>query len=55
VALAVAAAIAHFARNTFEMNHRWNSWTVAGLSLGYTAALLVIASGQQSPFLYFQF
>src|SRR5580692_910486 len=55
VALAVAAAIAHFAPNTFEMNHEWNSWTVAGLSLGYTAALLVIASGQQSPFLYFQF
>jgi alginate O-acetyltransferase complex protein AlgI len=54
-ALAVAAAIAHFARNTFEMNHEWNSWTVAGLSLGYTAALLAIASGQQSPFLYFQF
>jgi len=55
VVLAIAAAIAHFARNTFEMNHEWNSWTVAGLSLGYTAALLAIASGQQSPFLYFQF
>jgi alginate O-acetyltransferase complex protein AlgI len=54
-ALAIAAAIAHFASNTFEMNHEWNSWTVAGISLGYTAALLAIASGQQSPFLYFQF
>jgi alginate O-acetyltransferase complex protein AlgI len=55
VALAVAAVIAHFAPNTFELDHRWNSWTVAGLCLGYTAALLAIASGQQSPFLYFQF
>jgi alginate O-acetyltransferase complex protein AlgI len=55
VALLIAAAIAHFAPNTFEMKHEWNSWTVAGLTLGYTAALLAIASGQQSPFLYFQF
>jgi alginate O-acetyltransferase complex protein AlgI len=55
VVLAVAAAIAHFAPNTFELNHEWNSWSVAGLGLGYTAALLAIASGQQSPFLYFQF
>ncbi|MGB9467382.1 MAG: MBOAT family O-acyltransferase [Candidatus Acidiferrum sp.] len=55
LALAIAAAIAHFAPNTFELNHEWNSWTVAGLSLGYAAALLAIASGQQSPFLYFQF
>jgi alginate O-acetyltransferase complex protein AlgI len=55
VALAIAAAIAHFAPNTFELHHQWNSWTVAGLCLGYTAALLAIASGQQSPFLYFQF
>jgi len=55
VALAIAAGIAHFAPNTFELNHQWNSWTVAGLGLGYAAALLTIASGQQSPFLYFQF
>jgi alginate O-acetyltransferase complex protein AlgI len=55
VALALAAAIAHFAPNTFELNHQWNSWTVAGLLLGYAAALLNIASGQPSPFLYFQF
>jgi hypothetical protein len=55
VALVIAAAIAHFAPNSFEMNHEWNAWTVAGLGLGYTAALLAIASGQQSPFLYFQF
>jgi alginate O-acetyltransferase complex protein AlgI len=55
VVLAIAAAIAHYAPNTFELKHEWSSWTVAGLSLGYAAALLAIASGQQSPFLYFQF
>ena len=54
-ALVITAVIAHFSPNTFELNHDWNSWTVAGLCLGYTAALLAIASGQQSPFLYFQF
>ncbi len=55
VVLLIAAAIAHFAPNTFELNHEWNIWAVAGLALGYTVALLAIASGQQSPFLYFQF
>lgn len=55
VALLIAAAIAHFAPNTFELRHEWKSWTVAGLSAGYAAALVAIASGQQSPFLYFQF
>jgi alginate O-acetyltransferase complex protein AlgI len=55
VVLVIAAAIAHLAPNTFELDHEWNSWSVAGLSLGYTVALLAMASGQQSPFLYFQF
>jgi alginate O-acetyltransferase complex protein AlgI len=55
VALVIAATIAHLAPNTFEMKHEWNSWTVAALAAGYTVALLAIASGQQSPFLYFQF
>lgn len=55
VALFIAAAVAHLAPNTFELRHEWNSWTVAGLSAGYAAALVAVASGQQSPFLYFQF
>jgi alginate O-acetyltransferase complex protein AlgI len=54
-ALAIAAVTAHFAPNTFEIKHEWKPWSVAALSLGYTAALLAIASGQQTPFLYFQF
>jgi len=53
--LIVAAAIAHLGANTFEMKHEWKPLGVAALSLGYTAALLAIASGLQSPFLYFQF
>lgn len=53
--LLVAAGIAHFAPNTFEIRHDWKPASVAALSLGYAAALLAIASGQQSPFLYFQF
>lgn len=53
--LLVAATIAHFGQNTFEIRHEWKPLGVAGLSLGYTAALVAIASGQQSPFLYFQF
>ncbi len=53
--LAIAAAIAHLAPNTFELDYEWSPWTVAVLGLGYSAALLAIASGQKSPFLYFQF
>ena len=55
LALGVAAAIAHFAPNSFELKQAWRPWAVAAFGLGYAAALLVIASGQQSPFLYFQF
>lgn len=55
VSLAIAAAIAHTAPNTFELGHDWKPWAIAGLAVGYSMALLAIASGQQSPFLYFQF
>jgi alginate O-acetyltransferase complex protein AlgI len=54
-ALAIAALIAHATPNTFELRHEWKPWTVAGFAVGYTLALIAIASGQQSPFLYFQF
>lgn len=53
--LIISASVAHFAPNTFEINHAWRPWTVASLCAGYSAALLAISSGQQSPFLYFQF
>lgn len=55
VVLIICASVAHFAPNTFEIRHAWRPWIVAGLCAGYSAALLAIAAGQQSPFLYFQF
>ena len=55
VVLVISAGVAHFAPNTFEMTHASRPWIVAGLCAGYAAALLAMASGQQSPFLYFQF
>ena len=55
VVLIISGSVAHFAPNTFEISHTWRPWIVAGLCAGYSAALLAIASGQQSPFLYFQF
>jgi alginate O-acetyltransferase complex protein AlgI len=55
VVLAISASVAHFAPNTFEIRHVWRPWTVAALCAGYSVALLAIASGQQSPFLYYQF
>jgi alginate O-acetyltransferase complex protein AlgI len=53
--LAIAACIAHLGPNTFEIEHEWRPWTVAGFATGYLACLLVIAAGHPSPFLYFQF
>jgi alginate O-acetyltransferase complex protein AlgI len=53
--MGIAAAGAHLGPNTFELEHEWKPLGVIGLSLGYTAALVAIASGLQSPFLYFQF
>jgi alginate O-acetyltransferase complex protein AlgI len=55
LALLIAAPIAHFAPNTFEIKHEWKPWTVAAIGAGYAAALIAIAGGHPSPFLYFQF
>lgn len=53
--LAVAAAIAHGAPNTFEMDHRWESLPALSLAAGLVLCLIVMYGGQVSPFLYFQF
>jgi alginate O-acetyltransferase complex protein AlgI len=53
--LVLAACIAHFAPNVFEIKHEWRPWTVTAFATGYLACLLVIAGGSPSPFLYFQF
>ena len=53
--LMLAAGLAHFGRNTFELAHRWNGAIVLGIVLLFMACLVVIYGGRQSPFLYFQF
>jgi alginate O-acetyltransferase complex protein AlgI len=55
IALLVGASIAHLSPNTFEMKHQWHPLSVASMALAMIACLLLIASGQHTPFLYFQF
>jgi hypothetical protein len=51
----VAAGVAHFCPNTFEISHHWNGAVVFALALLFGACMAVLYGGQQSPFLYFQF
>jgi alginate O-acetyltransferase complex protein AlgI len=53
--IAVAAAIAHAAPNTFEMSHQWSPRAACALAVGLVCCLIMISGGQRSPFLYFQF
>jgi alginate O-acetyltransferase complex protein AlgI len=53
--LVLSAGLAHFAPNTFELSHKWNRLSVAGLALLFLTCMTVIYGGQRSPFLYFQF
>ena len=53
--IAIAAAIAHTAPNTFEISHRWSPRTTFALAAGLVCCLILITGGQRSPFLYFQF
>lgn len=53
--LLLAAAIAHFGFNTFEMSHQWQPWATAGLCLLLVVALFLMYGAKSSPFLYFQF
>lgn len=53
--LALAAAIAHSAPNTFELKHTWNTPGTLALGAAYFLCLVMILEGQYSPFLYFQF
>lgn len=55
LALILAASIAHLAPNTFEMKHDWSPIPVAAMALALIACVMIIAVGQRSPFLYFQF
>jgi alginate O-acetyltransferase complex protein AlgI len=53
--IAIAAAIAHAAPNTFEMSHQWSPRITCALAAGLVFCLILITGGQRSPFLYFQF
>jgi alginate O-acetyltransferase complex protein AlgI len=55
IALLIGASIAHFSPNTFEMRHQWHPLPVTAMAIAMITCLLVIASGQHTPFLYFQF
>jgi alginate O-acetyltransferase complex protein AlgI len=51
----IAAAMAHFGPNTFEMKHEWSPLPSYALGCLLVVCMIFIYSGQQSPFLYFQF
>jgi alginate O-acetyltransferase complex protein AlgI len=53
--LLVAATIAHFGRNTWEMEHRWRPAPAMALGIGVAACLAILYGAEPSPFLYFQF
>jgi alginate O-acetyltransferase complex protein AlgI len=53
--LVVAAAVAHFAPNTFELSHEWRPIWSSVFAIAYILCLIVIAGAKASPFLYFQF
>jgi alginate O-acetyltransferase complex protein AlgI len=55
VMLALSAAIAHWAPNTFEMHHQWSPKWVAGFAVAFGICLLVLYGSQPAPYIYFQF
>jgi alginate O-acetyltransferase complex protein AlgI len=55
VMLALAALIAHWAPNTFEMRHRWSPAWVAGFAAAYGMCLFVLYGSRPAPYIYFQF
>ncbi len=55
LALGVASGIAHFAPNTWEIEHDWRPGWTAAFAVGYALCLAIIAGGTASPFLYSQF
>lgn len=53
--LAIAAALAHFARNTWQIDHRWRFAPAMALGVGVAVCLAVLYGAEPAPFLYFQF
>jgi hypothetical protein len=54
-ALVLAAGLAHFGANTFEMQHKWSPRMRLVLVAMFALCLAVIYGGEQAPFLYYQF
>ena len=48
-------AIAHFGRNTFEVDHRWAPAQVAAFAALFGLCLFAMYGSSAAPFLYFQF
>ena len=55
VTLALAAVIAHWAPNTFEIRHRWSPSWVAGCAVLFGICLFVLYGARPAPYIYFQF
>jgi alginate O-acetyltransferase complex protein AlgI len=53
--LVLAGAIAHVARNSWEVDHRWRPAAALGMTVLFALCLGLIYAGQRMPFLYFQF
>lgn len=53
--LIIAAALAHFGPNAFELKHRWTPAFACGITALFVVCLIRIYGSTNSPFLYFQF
>jgi len=55
ITVALAAAVAWLAPNTFELRHRWSPLPALGVAGLFALSLLKIYGSGGTPFLYFQF
>lgn len=53
--LMIAAWLAHFGPNSFELQHEWGPGATAVLAVLFVVSIAAIYGAQPSPFLYFQF
>ncbi len=55
LALLLAALVAHWGPNSFELTHAWRPAASVALAILLVACLVTIHGAGHSPFLYFQF
>jgi alginate O-acetyltransferase complex protein AlgI len=53
--LVLAAVVAHWGPNTFEMRHQWSPSWVTGVALLFGVCLFALYGARPAPYLYFQF